>query len=144
MKKKILLVDDDSAVRHVLARILIDEQYEAVTAASGPEALKFAANLKFDLILLDWKMPEQYGWANFQLFSERYPDVPIVLMTTRTSSNFPALAAGASAFLEKPLDFNKLLSTIDLLLEKSPDPRLAKQGVKQSETYYFPGHYARV
>ena len=142
MKKKILLIDADSAIRHVLVRILIDEDYGTVSAADGESALEYAAGVKFDLILLDLKMPEKDGWASFQELSNLYPQVPIILMTAQSHQLFPALAAGASALLEKPLDFECLISTIRLLLEESPEARLVKQRAHQSSCYYFPGQYA--
>ena len=87
--KKILLIDDDSAIRHVLVRILVDENFGAFAAADGEEALACAARMKFDLILLNLKLPENEGWASFQELSGLYPQVPIILMTAESNQLFP-------------------------------------------------------
>jgi DNA-binding response OmpR family regulator len=140
--KKILLIDDDSAIRHVLVRILADENFGAFAAADGEEALACAARTRFDLILLNLKLPEKEGWASFQELSGLYPQVPIILMTAESNQLFPALAAGARALLEKPFDFDRLLSTIRLMLEETPEVRVMKQIARQSASYYLPGKYA--
>jgi DNA-binding NtrC family response regulator len=142
MKKKILLIDDDPAVRHVLVRILADEDYGTISAVDGGAGLIYATGVKVDLILMDLKIPEKDGWASFQELSNLYPQVPVILMTAQSHQLFPAVASGASALLEKPLDFDRLISTIRLLLEESPEVRQMKQKAHQSACYYFPGRYA--
>ena len=69
LKQKILLVDDDAAIRQILMRLLTEEDYLVLTAANGVEALVLAESAKFDLVLLDLNMPVKDGWETFeQLF----------------------------------------------------------------------------
>jgi CheY-like chemotaxis protein len=125
-KRKILLVDDDSAIRQILLRLLEDEDYFVLTAANGVEALALANATKFDLVLLDLNMPVKDGWETYEQLSAKKPELPIILITARPNQLFPALASGVDALLEKPLDFARLFHTIRSLLEEPPEARRAR------------------
>ncbi|MDD5141576.1 MAG: response regulator [Verrucomicrobiales bacterium] len=125
-KHKILMVDDDPAIRQILLHILEDEGYFVLTAANGVEALALASTTKFDLALLDLNMPVKDGWETFKQLSTKNPQLPIILITARPNQFFPALASGVDALLEKPLDFEKLSNTIHTLLEEPPEARLKR------------------
>ena len=103
VKKKILLVDDDPAIRQILVRLLEDENYFVLTAANGVEALALVEATKFDLVLLDLNMPVKDGWQTFEQMSAKNPLLPVILITARPNQFFPALASGVGALLEKPL-----------------------------------------
>lgn len=124
-KPKILLVDDDPAIRQILCRLLTDEGYRVVTAANGQEALEMT-DASIDLVLLDLNMPVKDGWDTFETLSFKYPWLPIILITARPNQFFPALAAGVGALLEKPLDFVKLFDTVRALLEEPAEVRRAR------------------
>src|SRR5271170_155011 len=125
-KKKILLVDDDSAIRKILLRLLSEEGYSVLPAANGVEALEFASVAKFDLVLLDLNMPQKNGWETFEQLTSQDPLLPVIVITARPNQLFPALASGVGALLEKPLDFARLLETIYSLLEEPPEVRRAR------------------
>lgn len=125
-RPKILLVDDDPAVRQILVRLLEDEDYFVRTAANGVEALALVHATRFDLALLDLNMPVRDGWETFIQLSTQNPGLPIILITARAGQFFPALASGVDALLEKPLDFVKLFHTIRELLEEPPEVRLER------------------
>ena len=91
-KKKILLVDDDSAIRRILRRVLSGEGYSVLTAANGEEALELAAAEHFDLVLLDLNMPEKDGWETFEELTEFHPLLPVIVITARPNQIFPALS----------------------------------------------------
>jgi DNA-binding response OmpR family regulator len=122
-QQKILLVDDDPAIRRILMRLLTEEDYLVEPAANGAEALTLAEGDDFDLVLLDLNMPVKDGWETYQQMSVRYPTLPIVLITAKPNQFFPALASGVGALLEKPLDMEKLFSTIRQLLKESAEVR---------------------
>jgi DNA-binding response OmpR family regulator len=122
---KILLVDDDPAIRQILRRLLTDEDYQVVTAANGLEALEIT-DASIDLVLLDLNMPLKDGWDTFEALSFKYPWLPIILITARPNQFFPALASGVGALLEKPLDFVKLFDTVRALLEEPAEVRRAR------------------
>src|SRR5262245_40673006 len=71
--KKILLVDDDPAVRESVARVLTGEDYDVLTAANGLEALDLAAANEVDLVLLDLNLPKKNGWDTFELMTRHNP-----------------------------------------------------------------------
>lgn len=137
-KQKILLVDDDPAIRQILVRLLADENFVVVTAANGAEALALAACAKFDLVLLDLNMPVKNGWETFEQLSSNDPLMPIILITARPNQFFPALASGVGALMEKPLDFAKLFQTIHHLLKESDELRLARLAGHSTAFSYVP------
>jgi CheY-like chemotaxis protein len=137
-KQKILLVDDDPAIRQILVRLLTEEDFIVLSAANGVEALVLSASAKFDLVLLDLNMPVKNGWETFEQLSANNPLLPIILITARPNQFFPALAAGVGALLEKPLDFTKLFQTIRELLEESEEERLARLTGRSAAFSYIP------
>jgi CheY-like chemotaxis protein len=142
-KQKILLVDDDPAIRQILVRLLSEEDFVVLTAANGVEALVLSASAKFDLVLLDLNMPVKDGWETFEQLSATNPLLPIILITARPNQFFPALAAGVGALLEKPLDFTKLFQTIHELLEESEEERLSRLTGRPAAFSYIPPLPAR-
>ena len=137
-KQKILLVDDDPAIRQILYRLLGEEDYFVLTAANGIEALELNKATKFDLVLLDLNMPLKDGWETFKQLTLKQPLLPIILITARPNQFFPALAAGVGTLLEKPLDFVQLFQTIRSLLEEPAERRLARLRGRFSVFSYVP------
>ncbi len=137
-KRKIMLVDDDPAIRQILVRLLSEENYAVQTAANGVDALALAEQEKFDLVLLDLNMPQKDGWETFEQLSAKNPLLPIILITARANQLFPALASGVGALLEKPLDFVKLFSTIHNLLEEPEEARRARHAGRTAVFRYIP------
>ncbi|MBI3849673.1 MAG: response regulator [Verrucomicrobia bacterium] len=138
MKEKILLVDDDPSVREMLSRVLRAEDYLVLPAADGGEALKIAAATEIDLALLDLNMPVRDGWDTFERLTSDNPWIPIIIITARTNQLFPALASGAGALMEKPLDLPKLLQTIADLLSEPREVRLARMTGRPAAFRYLP------
>jgi len=138
-KRKILLADDDPAIRQILLRLLAEENYFVVTAANGVEAMALAEAGKFDLVLLDLNMPLKDGWETFEQLSSKNPLLPFILITARPNQLFPALASGVGALLEKPLDFVKLFATIHNLLEEPSEARMARFAGRSAVFRYIPG-----
>jgi CheY-like chemotaxis protein len=137
-RKKILLADDDPALRQVLSRLLTSEGYIVQTAANGIEALDLANETEFDLVLLDLTMPGKDGWETFEQLSSKTPALPIILITARPNQLFSAMSAGVGALLEKPLDFDKLFFTIRALLEEAAEARLLRLAGRAAVFRYYP------
>jgi len=137
-KRKILLVDDDPAIRQILMRLLEDEDYYVLTAANGVEATVLAKSVNFDLVVLDLNMPVKNGWDTFEELSSQNPLLPFVLITAKPNQFFPAMSLGLGALLEKPLDFVKLFDTIRALLEESSEVRLARTAGEPTMFRYVP------
>jgi CheY-like chemotaxis protein len=138
MKKTILLVDDDPGVRRMLLRVLEEEDYVVVPAANGLEAVEMVINAAPDLVLLDLNLPVQNGWDTFERLTAENPWLPVIIITARPNQLFPALASGAGALMEKPLDLPKLLRTIRDLLAEPAETRLARIAGRRAEFHYLP------
>jgi CheY-like chemotaxis protein len=138
MKKKVLLVDDDPGVRRMLLRVLEEEDYDVVPAVNGLEALEVVTNTAVDLVLLDLNLPVQNGWETFERLNTENPSLPVIIITARPNQLFPALAAGAGALMEKPLDLPKLLRTMRDLMAEPAEARLARTAGGRAEFHYLP------
>jgi two-component system nitrogen regulation response regulator NtrX len=119
MKGRILVVDDEPSIRDVLAQVLGYEGYEVVTAGSGGEALANHRAHPYDLIILDVKMQGMDGMDTLQQLREQDPDVRVVMISGHGSitTAVQAVKRGAFDFLEKPLDSDRLLVTVQRSLE---------------------------
>jgi len=122
MKKRILLADDDSAVRRMLFRVLTDEGYVVIPASNGREVLQSTAMDNVDLAVLDLSAPLDDAWKNLEQLTAGHPELPIILITARSNPVFPSLRSGVKALMEKPLDLPKLLRTISELLAETASP----------------------
>ena len=137
-QQTLLLVDDDSAVRSMVGRVLADEGYLVLSAANGAEALGIAEVTRLDLVLLDLNMPVQGGWDTFEQLTSKYPLLPVIIITARANQLFTALGAGVGALLEKPLDFPELIETVRALLAEPAETRLARLTGRSTEFHYLP------
>ncbi len=137
-RKKILLVDDDPSIRQMLGRLLTEEKYAVFPAENSAEALALAAATPMDLALLDLNLPGPSGWDIFERLTSENPMLPVIIITARPNQLFVALAAGAGALLEKPLDFPKLLETMQQLLNEPAETRLARLAGKAADFHYLP------
>ena len=137
---RVLLVDDDPAVRESLAQALRGERYTVFTTVNGREAIEFTEASPVDLVLLDLNMPEKSGWDAFERMSSGRPMLPIIIITARPNQLFTAMSAGVDALLEKPLDLPQLLATMEELLRENPEKRLERRLGKKCEFRYLPAH----
>jgi CheY-like chemotaxis protein len=114
--KRILIVDDDPSIRYMIGRVLLDEGYDTLAAADGREGLKIAAAGEIDLVLLDCKMPGMNGQETLKELEVLRPGLPVIMITAYPRQQCESGLAGASAILQKPLDFPMLLEAIKKLL----------------------------
>ncbi len=124
-RKRIMVVDDEKMLLILTSEILREEGYEVVTAQSGFECLdQFRlSGRQFDLVLLDLNMPLMDGEETFQRLRALQPDLPILLCTGYVQQERldQLLAAGLSAFVQKPLGPRECLASIRTLLAEG-DP----------------------
>ena len=113
---KILIVDDQADFRMMLTTFLEDAGYAIVCAANGREALSYlycCAELP-GLILLDVAMPVMTGW-DFLRAQQSYAtlaSIPVVLLSARGDTRQDGAGCTPAAYLQKPIDLNNLLATI--------------------------------
>lgn len=123
--KRLLIVDDDPAVRTMVGRVLAGEGYAVRAAGDGYDALALAEAEPFDLVLLDLGLPPTNGWDIFSRLRTAHPLLPVIIITARFGEAGAASLAGADALLEKPLDYPILLRTITQVLAAPVATRLA-------------------
>jgi two-component system response regulator HydG len=118
---KLLVVDDDSSHRTMLAAVLGEEGYEVTVAAGGEEALGILGDKVFDLVLLDLRMDGKGGMEVLGEVSARLPGLAVVMMTAYASveTAVEALKMGARDYLTKPLDTDELKLTVARVLDHS-------------------------
>ena len=116
--ERILIVDDDPGFRNLLETILVGEGYGVENAGSVDEALRAGARRKYDLVVVDLKLPDGDGLAVLRWWMENMPETPIIMITAfgTVASAVEAMKLGAVDYLGKPLSSPCLLYT-------SPSPR---------------------
>lgn len=122
MASRVLVVDDDTPIRNMVVRLLqfSGAELEVESAEDGPAALQLLANADYDLLLIDYTMPEMSGVEVIQKLrgSERNASIPVIMLTARTENHHlvESLEGGASYFLSKPFEPQELLDTVGLAL----------------------------
>jgi DNA-binding NtrC family response regulator len=119
-KSRILVVDDEDALRSVLSNELTGAGYEVATAADGDEAISTVQNKKFDLVLLDIKMPRVDGFAVLKFIKKGYPALKVIMLTgfADLKNAIESKKHGAEDFVSKPYDLVDLLTTIERVLSE--------------------------
>ncbi len=116
MKPTILIVEDEPSGRKVIESVLINQGYNLEFATNGREAIKKAATLKPDLILLDIMLPEMDGFEVCEHLrkDKQLAEVPIVMLTALDDRNtrIASLDAGADDFISKPIDRAELRARV--------------------------------
>ena len=119
-QRKILIVEDDADIRGLLTMRLRQRSYDTSFATDGMSALTVARRESPDLVVLDLGLPAGDGFTVMERMRAitSLADVPVVVITARdaATNREKAEAFGAAAFVEKPIDFDELLETIDALL----------------------------
>ena len=118
---KILVIDDERAIRNTLKEILEYEKYQVDLAENAAAALQHIKNNEYNIILCDIKMPDTDGLELLPQITEKQPDAPVVMISGHGNIDtaVEAIKKGAYDFIEKPLDLNRLLITIRNALDKS-------------------------
>lgn len=136
---KILVVDDEPAVRNAVQRALRLESYEVEAAPNGSDALRTLALSSPDLIVLDVLMPGIDGLEVCRRLRKAGDSTPILMLTARDSvaNRVEGLDAGADDYLVKPFALDELLARVRALLRRS-SPEGAEQLVRFSDVTLDP------
>ncbi|MCX6274377.1 MAG: sigma-54 dependent transcriptional regulator [Bacteroidetes bacterium] len=118
---KILIIDDERAIRSTLKEILAYEKFDVDEAVDGAEGVKKAETGDYDLILCDIKMPKMDGMEVLNKLMQINPDIPVVMISGHgTIDNaVDAIRKGAYDFISKPPDLNRLLVTVRNALDRT-------------------------
>lgn len=130
LESRILVVDDEEAIRELMVDILSeDTDYGVHTAGSGEEALEICAEVNFDLVFTDLRMPGMSGSQLLGALKQKYPWLPVVIITGYGSREdvIEALQLGASNFLLKPLQVELISSLATRLISLRNREKLSDQ-----------------
>ena len=119
----ILIIDDDENVLHSTRQMVDAGGYSTLTAGSGPEGIETLIEVgnEIDLVLLDLTMPGMSGHAVLTKIRERWPKLPVVLMSGFGEvETTDSLRGGFSGFLQKPFNMNELFARIEEAFHVSP------------------------
>jgi len=113
-RERILVIDDEKNMRHMLAVLLEKEGYEVATAGDGKEGLKFAGETYFDVIVCDLKMPVMDGMAFLERFQEMKLESTVIVMSAygTLDTAIEAMKRGAYDYVSKPFKADEILLTL--------------------------------
>lgn len=130
-KIKLLIVDDEEDFLKSIAERLGMRDFDVATATDGKLAIKAAKKGKFDVAILDMKMPGMDGMELLQILKKKHKFLEVIILTGHGAidSAVEATKLGAYSYLEKPYDFEKLLS----VLKDAYEARLRKKFEKDKK-----------
>ncbi len=119
----ILIVEDEPAIRAMIATALSMSNYDVIEAESGPQAFEAMYHQKPDLMLLDWMLPSMSGIEILRRMKrEEYAEnIPVIMLTAKTTEEnlLQGLKTGADDYIAKPFSPRELLARIEAVLRRS-------------------------
>jgi DNA-binding response OmpR family regulator len=121
--KRILVVEDDAAIRLGIVDALHATGHETLEAGDGRRGLDLALHAEFDLLLLDVVLPHHDGIAILREVRRGRPTLPVILLTARgaEAERVEGLRTGADDYIVKPFSVKELLARIAAVLRRSPE-----------------------
>jgi DNA-binding response OmpR family regulator len=120
MNVKILLIDDDITLSHLLSQYLRESSFEVIEASNGPMGLRLAYGEKPDLVLLDIMLPGMDGWEVCARLRE-LADLPIIMLTAKTTEadKLRGFRLGVDDYVTKPFSFAELVARIQAVIGRA-------------------------
>jgi two-component system, OmpR family, response regulator len=114
---KILVVEDDRTVGQYVKRGLEEQRYQADLVDDGMEGLRLASGGRYDIIVLDLRLPGMNGFEMLRTLRDRGNTTPVLVLTAQDAVDFKvqALRAGADDYVTKPFAFEELLARVEAL-----------------------------
>jgi DNA-binding NtrC family response regulator len=135
MADKVLLVDDEEDFLEVMAERMRARGFDVTTSSTASEALEMIEKVSYDAVILDFMMPGMDGFQTLEEIKERRPESQIILLTgyATLEKGVEAMKLGATDFIEKPADLEKLTEKIKaaktkkmLIVEKQTEQNIKK------------------
>src|SRR5438270_2737746 len=98
---RLLVVDDEKDIRELTSTLLADEGYEILTAEDGVQALELLSQFRADLVITDLQMPRMSGFELVKIMHQRFPELPVVVISGAFAGNELPVDVVADAFLSK-------------------------------------------
>jgi DNA-binding response OmpR family regulator len=126
---KIFVVEDEAKMARLLSRGLSEEGHLVDLASNGADALEQALSVDYDVIILDWSLPEIDGLTLLRRWRERGLRTPVLLLTARgtVGERVTGLRAGADDYLVKPFDFEELVARLEALHRRGAGHEVRRQ-----------------
>ena len=117
---KILVIEDDRTVGQYVKRGLEEQRYQADLVDDGMEGLRLASGGRYDLVVLDLRLPGMNGLEVLRTLRDRGTTVPILVLTAQDAVDFKvqALRSGADDYVTKPFAFEELLARVEALARR--------------------------
>jgi DNA-binding response OmpR family regulator len=117
MKTRIVLVDDDQTLSHLLTQYLLESNFEVQNSSNGMAGLRLIFNERPDLVLLDVMMPGMDGWEVCKRLRE-LSDVPVIMLTAKASEadKLHGFELGVDDYVTKPFSFSELVARIQAVI----------------------------
>lgn len=136
----ILIIDDEAAIRESLETLLAIEGYSVEAARSAEEGLAMLASSPRDLVLLDFALPDRNGLEVLDEIRQRDPGLPVIMITAygTVENAVKAIQAGATNFIQKPWDNEKLLADVRASISRlrvEEENRQLKRALKQRYSF---------
>ena len=137
-KRKILIVEDDDAIRTGIVDALTFADYEVLSASNGNDGMRMAVRGGFDLLLLDLVMPGPDGLQILAEVRTSRPTLPVIILSARgdEADRIKGLTLGADDYVVKPFSVKELMARVEAVLRRSPERPM------DVETIKFPGGIA--
>ncbi len=121
--KRVLVVEDDTAIRQGIVDALKFTGYEVLQAANGNDGMDQALRANFDLLLLDLILPGPSGFEILKMVHEMRPTLPVIILTARgeEADRVQGLRLGADDYVVKPFSVRELLARVEAVLRRSPE-----------------------
>ena len=118
---KILIVEDEKKIANSLKKNFNDEGFDTIVCYDGAEALDIVSKEKFDIILLDWRLPEVTGINVCKRIRSANNNTPIILLTalTNIANKVEALDSGADDYVTKPFSFEEVLARVNAQIRRN-------------------------
>jgi DNA-binding response OmpR family regulator len=114
-KKRILIVDDEKAIRATIAMALESVKYEIDVAENGIQAIELLNKTSYDLIITDYSMPEMDGLEMMGIIESEYPNLPVLMITAQESAS-DLLEGKNATFFPKPFKVTELQKRVKGIL----------------------------
>jgi DNA-binding response OmpR family regulator len=122
-KKRILIIEDDNAIRGGIEDAMLSEGFDTLTAANGIDGLSSAVKCDCDLVLLDLVLPGRDGLEILKEVRITRPTLPVIILTARGEEpdRVNGLRLGADDYVVKPFSLKELLARVHAVLRRSPE-----------------------
>ena len=119
-KERILVVDDEEAIREMVSKIISLLGHEAVTAGNGKQALEILKNQPFGIMITDIKMPEMDGFELTKVVRDQFPNTHIICMTAHggTYTYTDVVGVGAADYITKPFTLDEMRAKLNRVIRE--------------------------